>query len=479
MKKFKNVIAILLSVCMIAGVSACGNEKDTTEVKKDLREPAKAEKAEEKFVDKDGEFEFKTVDWQGPDGYVVIYPDGDNDAKKLAQKLSDYYKNMEITLSIKSDKTKETEKEILVGKTNRSYSDKKIDASKLSVAVKDDRLIFNGGHTVTLKSAVEKFIRTAPQKGKANVFELTTDFKASVLDGYEYVWGDEFEGNGLDMTKWDFEQRMSGSTQVEISYEKDVIDVGDGRLKLHALNKFNPLREGTKYKVPYSVVTKYKMNYVYGYAEIRARVPFFKGAWPSFWSQVVGTMGGRNAGGGVAYDPARIEKAMYGVEVDIFEVFGNFSQVVPNAHKAYIARKYDYDTIHGVDKGNHTVVTPVKIWDWAEKGADLDKLPYEYHLYGFEWNEKEMSFYVDGEKYFTMDIVNSWDLCEDMSQFHEPLFIMFNNHVFADDFSWYENVVEEHDKMPFCYYIDWFRLYQKPNTGELHIDETPKNYVGR
>lgn len=479
MKNFKRLIAVLLVLSIAVGLSACGEKTTVTNAEKEWRKPAKVEQEEEKFVDTDGEFEFKTVDWEGPEGFVVIYPSADADAKKTAQKIVDYYKTLGVTLELKTDKTAETEKEILVGNTNRSYSRKKLDASKLSVEVKDNKLIFTAGHAVTLKSAVEKFVRTAPEKGKANVFELTTDFKATMLDGYEYVWGDEFEGNELDMTRWDFEQRMSGSTQVETSYEKDVIDVGDGRLKLHALNYFNPLREGTKYKVPYSVVTKYKMNYVYGYAEIRARVPFYKGAWPSFWSQVVGTMGGVNSGGGVAYDPERIAKAMYGVEVDIFEVFGNASQIVPNAHKAYSESKYNYDQIHSTSVGNHTVVTPVKIWDWATKDVDLDTLSYQYHTYGFEWNEKEMCFYVDGEKYFTMDIVNSWDLCEDMSQFHEPLFIMFNNHVFADDFNWYENVVEDFDKMPFCYYIDWFRLYQKPNTGELHIDETPKEYIGR
>ncbi len=478
LKILKNAISIFLSFCIVFGLSACGEDK-TGSKKRNWREPAKIEITEEKFVDKDGEFKYKTVDWAGPEGYIIVYPDSDFEAKKAANQLENYYESLGVDISVTSDKTSETEKEILIGATNRSYSGTRLDASKLSISIKDNKLIFNAGHAVTLKSAVEKFIRTAPPKGKASTFQLTTDFKATVLDGYEYVWGDEFEGSELDMTKWDFEERMTGSGQVEISWDKDVVDVGDGRLKLHALNYFNPLREGTKYKVPYSVVTKYKMNYVYGYAEIRARVPFYKGSWPSFWSQIIGAMGGRSSEGGVAYDPKRIEKAMYGVEVDIFEVFGNASKVVPNAHKAYISKWYDYDKIHGTKTGNHTVVTPVKIWDWAEKDVDLNTLSYQYHLYGFEWNEKEMSFYVDGEKYYTIDLVNSWDLCPDMSRFHEPLFLMFNNHVFADDMSYYENVVEDYDKMPFCYYIDWCRVYQKPNTGELHIDETPKYYEGR
>ena len=90
-----------------------------------------------------------------------------------------------------------------------------------------------------------------------------------------------------------------------------------------------------------------------------------------------------------------------------------------------------------------------------------------------------MSFYVDGQKYYTIDITKSYDLQDDMKRFQEPIFLMFNNHVFADDLPWYENLVEDFDKMPFCYYIDWLRIYQKPNTGEFYVDETPNYYEGR
>ena len=90
-----------------------------------------------------------------------------------------------------------------------------------------------------------------------------------------------------------------------------------------------------------------------------------------------------------------------------------------------------------------------------------------------------MMFYVDGTKYYTLNIVNTFDMFDDMSGFHSPIFLMFNNHVFADDLSWYGSLVKDHSLLPFCYYIDYIRVYQKPGVGELYIDDEPNSYEGR
>jgi beta-glucanase (GH16 family) len=272
---------------------------------------------------------------------------------------------------------------------------------------------------------------------------------------------------------------MSGSTKVEISWDKDVVDVADGRLKLHGINYYNPLREGTRYKAPYSVVTKYKMNYVYGYAEIRARVPYEKGAWPSFWGHQIGANGGTNKNGGVAYDEEKSKNAKYGVEVDIFEVFGSLTTLEPTIHRHYNTGVYNYSEIHGTNKNSYSDGSSVS-WNWEERGGNIETLSQEYHTYGFLWTKTEYSFYVDGIKYETVDITKSFDECPDYQGFHEPLFLMFNNHVFADDMSYYANEVEDHTTLPFCYYIDWIRVYQKSGVGsQLYIDTTPKTYLGR
>ena len=436
----------------------------------------------EKKLDIDGIFSYDTVDFDGFNNYSIIFPNGDKAAEECAKLIKNYCKNsLKIDVSILSDTESETEKEILVGNTNRSVNDDNLSVADLEVFYNNKKLQFSAGHSVTLKSAVEKFLRLKPTNEKIFTFKLKTDFEATVLDGYDYVWGDEFEGDDVDFTKWDFEARMGGNSNVALSWEKEIINVEDGRLKLHGAVYNDPENPELQYKVPYSVVTKYKMNYKYGYAEICAKIPFFKGAWPSFWGLSLVGQGGSHCNEGLAYDPKLAAEVPYGMEIDVFEVFGSESVVAPNVHKWYRIENESYQKAKDVGIGTHTMLEDIpKDWDWADTHKNLEDLSNEYHLYGFEWNEKEMSFYVDRKKYFTLDIVNSYDAFDDMSVFHMPIFLMFNNHVFAKG-DWYMNLVEDDTLLPFCYYIDWLRVYQKKDdkNSELYIDNVPRKYEGR
>lgn len=478
----RKITCLVLSLLLTFLIAACNNSSESVP-KKEWREEYKTTDVEKgNFVDTDGEFKYETVTWDGPDGYVIVVPQNDTNAKECAVEIQKYYKKLCGTnLNIVTDNSSVQEKEIIVGQTNRDESNEKTNENNLKVTFNDKKLVFLAGHSITLKSAIDKYIRLAPKENEIFTFDITTDFSSTMLDGYEYVWGDEFEGETIDFSKWDFQPGSDSTKMVECSLDKDVINVEDGRLKLHVLHYFNPLREGTVYKKPQTFVTKYKMNYVYGYVEIRARLPFYKGAFPSFWGLTLGGQGGSNSLGGLAYNKEDSDKWSYGVEVDIFEVFGNQS-VTPNAHKWYRANNYNYDEIHKTNTENHTSVEtsiPREEWNWAKKTDDISKISQEYHTYGFEWTEKEMSFYVDGEKYYSFDIVKSFDKYNDMSKFHEPIYLMFNNNVFTDEEgSWYKNLIEDHDTLPFCFYIDYIRLYQKPNVGELYTDDTVNSYTG-
>lgn len=485
MNKFKRCLCAFLIAALALSLVACDDGESTVvpepQPNKVLRDPAPVA-TEVAFVDTDGAFEYKTVDFNVSSDYVIIVPKSDAKAKKSANLIKAFYSDtLKIDLPIKTDDAPAVDKEIIVGKTNRTESNKDIKESDLEVSVKGNKLVFDGGHYITTNSAVEKFIRLAPEKGKACTFKLTTDFTATVLDGYNYVWGDEFEGTDINLSKWDFEARMGGTNSIELSWGKDTINVADGRLKLNAIRYYNREKEGTQYRVPYSTLTKYKMNYVYGYAEIRARLPFFGGAWPSFWavSSELDQNGKFNATANNAWK--------YSIEIDIFEVFGHESQVVPAIHKWYKVNNYDYGTIHNIEGGStHTsiggeVAGDIPLWDWAnESDVDLKNLSNEYHLYGFEWTKKELNMFVDGKKYATFDISKSYDKYADMSHFHDPIYLMFNNHLMATDSTMQTTVINSNnEKLPAEYFIDWIRLYQKPGEGKLYIDETPKQYEGR
>ena len=372
MNLLRRSISLLMVGVLALGLAACGSSGQGNEASSWRPDP-KPQQEEEKFVDTDGVFEYETVDWAGPQGYVIVVPAGDSNAKKSAEYLQSYYSEVhEITLQIVTDAAKEAEKEILVGKTNRSQSAKDMAENELQVSVKDGKLVFDGGHYVTVDSAVKKFARKLPAVNKAYTFKVTTDFASTIdLEDYEYVWGDEFEAADIDYTKWDFEARMGGCATNEISWDNTAIDVSDGRLKLMVSHYFSPRVQGIEYKSPYSVLHKYHMNYLYGYCEIRAKMPFEKGLWPSFWGLSACNLSGVD--GGKTKD--------YGVEVDIFEIFGTEESVVPNIHKWY-RPDYDYNKTHNAPKDadkNHTQY-PADLrltWEWSDHGGNLDTLDNE------------------------------------------------------------------------------------------------------
>ena len=102
---------------------------------------------------------------------------------------------------------------------------------------------------------------------------------------------------------------------------------------------------------------------------------------------------------------------------------------------------------------------------------DCSKLNDEFHVYGFEWTPKEMSFYVDGEKYATFPIDEAGDYCPKeklgMAGHHDFHNININNEIFTPGHGWCppEKRITANDRLPIEYWIDWVRLYQKD--GEL------------
>ena len=97
------------------------------------------------------------------------------------------------------------------------------------------------------------------------------------IENRKLVWNDEFDKPFLDHYKWSFERLMGnpGNEYVNDSHhariEKDML-----HLQVHRKNE-------KSYTLPESVTTKYSMLFKYGYLEMRAKIPFRHGVWPSFW----------------------------------------------------------------------------------------------------------------------------------------------------------------------------------------------------
>lgn len=292
--------------------------------------------------------------------------------------------------------------------------------------------------------------------GKKNIADLVRFNRKLVVIpeevmGYSLVWNDEFDGDALDATKWSTQTRMSDTTELAQSNISAVRKVDDGKLQLTAMENtwYNPNSESAfeqhKYMTSGSVTTEGKMSYQYGYLEIRAKVPYKEGCWPSFWLRSHNSTG-------------KQENAIYEVEVDVFEVFGSRTGLVSNLHQQnYNGSSY---------QTNKTNINNQEKYTFANT-ADLSN---EYHIYAFEWTPDRMAVYVDGvlNCEWKLKALNLWGygLKTDTSGFNTTMNILFNNHLFTQSSEYKpsdeSNIIENYEEnLPAEFDIDYVRLYQK------------------
>ena len=285
---------------------------------------------------------------------------------------------------------------------------------------------------------------------------------------YKFVWGDEFDGDTLNPEKWTLNAKMGGNERVKLSDDPDTVFVKDGKLHLVA----HKTEDGT-YKVPISVVTQDTMNFKYGYAEIKAKVPYMNGVWPSYWTQ--STANRRLA--------PLLEPEVKGVmaEVDMFEIFAN-NRVAAN----YIKWVLDKDPENPDRPRTWYYANAYRTQAWTFSEEAFKTINDEYHIYGYEWTEDFIRMYFDGEIYGEFQIKDSYtknDTDEyfedtvpiyndrtgtDMSCFHDPQYLIFNNHLFDEGVSTAnKSVTEFPDFTSATYSIEYCRVFKKDGVGDF------------
>ncbi|MBM3449317.1 MAG: glycoside hydrolase family 16 protein, partial [Bacteroidetes bacterium] len=114
------------------------------------------------------------------------------------------------------------------------------------------------------------------------------------------------------------------------------------------------------------LLTRDKFSFKYGKVETRAKLPAGVGTWPAIWmlGSNIGSVGWPACG-----------------EIDIME------------HKGSQPNKI-YGTVHypGFSGGNAVGGT-----------VNISNVTTEFHVYGVEWNETSIRFFVDGNLFFTFN----------------------------------------------------------------------------
>lgn len=208
--------------------------------------------------------------------------------------------------------------------------------------------------------------------------------KRSVTDGLVYVppivvapvdknwtfestatWSDEFTNTGVPLSSnWDYDVGGSGWGNNEKEYYTNTINnasVADGKLTITAKKEsFGGMNYSSS-----RMVTRNKLDALYGRFEIKAKLPSGKGTWPAIWMLPTDRTYGDWPKSG---------------EIDIMEHVG-----------------YDQDNVHF---STHTEAYYFKINTQKTITKKIDGASTAFHLYRVDWTPYAVRGYYDDVKVF-------------------------------------------------------------------------------
>jgi beta-glucanase (GH16 family) len=230
--------------------------------------------------------------------------------------------------------------------------------------------------------------------------------------GWKLVWSDEFNYNGLpDTVKWGNETGFIRNHELQY-YTKQRIEnsrVLNGNLLIIGRKERFMNADYTSA----SLVTDGKNSWTYGKITARMKLPGGQGMWPAFWmlGQNIHTVGWPGCG-----------------EIDIMEHINNEDLLHGTLH--WFNEKH-------VSSGG---TTP----------CDVTK----YHDYSIEWDKEAVRLFLDGNKYYEVNIRDGINSTE---EFHKPHYIILNLAIGGD---WPKNP-DASTVFPDTMYVDYVRVYQR------------------
>jgi len=261
------------------------------------------------------------------------------------------------------------------------------------------------------------------------------------LEGYNLLWSDEFDGDVMDETKWNYEPHEPGWTNNELqeyTTSTDNVFVRDGNLVLKALKT---TKDGQDYYTSGKVTGQNKTDFMYGKVVVSAKVPEGQGLWPAIWMMPQ-------------------DESYYGQwpkcgEIDIMESLGNDTTI-------------SYSTIHYGEPHAEQQGTITKEGD--------ESFSAQFHEYSVEWEPGEMRFYTDGELVLTC---NDWFTAEEgmddkpyPAPFNQPFYIQMN---LAVGGNWPGNPDSTTDFSKAEFEVDYVRVYQK-EAYDTNVTKPPMQF---
>ncbi|MEN9369835.1 MAG: hypothetical protein RI952_700 [Bacteroidota bacterium] len=229
---------------------------------------------------------------------------------------------------------------------------------------------------------------------------------------WQLIWSEEFNYTGLpDSNKWTNEVGLIRNNELQY-YTKNRIEnnwVSNGNLNIIGRKESY---KGSAYTSA-SITTDQQFTCTYGKIEANIKIPTGQGLWPAFWmlGQNIWQIGWPKCG-----------------EIDIMEHI-NTDNV-------------NHGTMHW-DNNGHTSFGGTTICDFNQ-----------FHLFGIEWDNSMIKWYVDGVKYKEGYIYNNINNTE---EFHKPFYLILN---LAIGGNWPGNPNAQ-TSFPDTMMVDYVRVYQK------------------
>lgn len=231
---------------------------------------------------------------------------------------------------------------------------------------------------------------------------------------YKLVWEENFN-NKLDTNYWNIEVKDAGWVNNELqtyTSKKQNLFVNNNKLYINALKEKYNNADYTSARI----TTQNKINWKYGYFEIRAKFDQIQGTWPAIWllSERINLDGWPMCG-----------------EIDIMEHINAEYKIYGSLH----SEKYNHM------KGNN-----------LGGSYDINSSFDEYNLYGLEWTKDKISWYVNDNLFYSIDKKKYF---EENWPYDSSFFMIVN---LAIGGNWPGPPLEDFKSSSFI--IDWIKIYQ-------------------
>jgi beta-glucanase (GH16 family) len=277
----------------------------------------------------------------------------------------------------------------------------------------------------------------SPATGTAAIEPWKIEEKATGFDydpnnlHYELVWSDEFDYTGKpDPDKWGYDTGGHGWGNNELQYytEGGNAYVDGGKLIIEARAESMGGRNVTSSRL----ITKNKGDWLYGYIEVRAKLPAGLGTWPAIWMLPTDWEYGNWPASG---------------EIDIMEHVGyDMDNIVTTVHTE--AYNHSIRTQKGFTKAHENVTT-------------------EFHTYAIEWLPDKIRFIIDDEEQFVFEPRKLITVAHYKHWPFDKRFHLLLNIAFGGDWGGLEGV--DMSILPVTMEVEYVRVYQAKEIDALTI----------